>query len=147
MLTMQHVPLKKGCGNCRFGCGPSRGTVDWRWHHCHPACLCTGSTLKPAAFHLWWAFGGRRTHDLGVINGDEQKWAPRRACDRGGNVDTWPQGALYVTCKTNVMFFCFVNLLLTCFSCKILIMFWEIIPQGSNIAKSFRSIRPFIFSF
>lgn len=44
---------------------------------------------------------------------------------------------VYVTCKTNVMFFCFVNLLLTCFLCKILIMFWEIIPHGSNIAKKY----------
>lgn len=88
---------------------------------CHPACLCTGSTLKPAAFHLWWASSRHRTHDLSVTNGDEDN-GPEKSMQQSrkcGYMAT--RGAVVIDnscvckmCKTNAMFFFFVNLLVSC---------------------------------
>lgn len=96
-----------------------------RWKYIKTCCISSvmgvRRALNPWPWHYQW-----RWTKMGPEN---SMWQSRKCgymAKRGAVLIDY-SCVVYVTCKTNVMFFCFANLLLACFLCKILIMFWEII--------------------
>lgn len=109
--------------------------MSLHWKYIKTCCISSVMGVRRASNPWPWRYQWRWTK----MGTETSMWQSRKCgcmATRGAVVID-NSCVVYVTCKTNVMFFCFVNLLLTCFLCKILIMLWEKIPQGSNIAKKY----------